>query len=146
MPLLHGRIDRRTFIIGNALAIAVLGVISAVFLIPLAVLDIVFNGSKASVVFKPIYYIFLIPAAIFCMYFFVLAVRRAHDFGYPGVPILLLFFGLQVGARLSDFWILNVASFLILFALCIVPGNKLRNQFGGRPPRRFKLSSLRLDT
>lgn len=145
--LLDGRINRLTFMIGSGIGLAIMILIITIFIVPVALIDIVVNGSHVSVAFKPLYYIvFLVPGFIYFIYFCILAIKRAHDCGYPGVPILLVFTIAEVIGRLADLWILNFVSLLLLGLLFIIPGQKTRNNFGARPPTRFRMSSLRLNT
>ncbi len=145
LPLLEGRINRTTFVIGSGLGLAILGLVVAIFIIPVALIDIVINGSRISAVFKPIYYIFLVPLLVYLCYFGILAIKRTHDCGLPGIPLFILFVGFMAAGRLSDVWLLNLAGLVLVALLFVIPGQRARNKFGPRPPARFRFSSLRID-
>ena len=137
-----GRINRKTFVLGNIVGLCVLGFAGLIYIVPLAVIDIVVNGSNASAVFKFLYSLFVIPAIFYLFFFSVLFVKRLHDIGYPGMLILwalALSFGL---ARVLDIWLLNVVGILILGAVVTLPGQPGHNGFGSKPPRKFKPTSL----
>ncbi len=133
--------------IGSGLGLGIMILVIGIFIVPVALIDIVINGSRVSAAFKPIYYIvFLIPAIAYFLYFCILTIRRAHDCGYPGVPILTVFVIVELIGRMANLWLLSLGGFLLLGLLFLIPGQKTRNNFGARPPARFRLSSLRLDT
>lgn len=135
-----------TFIIGCGLGLTIMILVIVIFIVPLALIDIVANGSHVSTAFKPVYYIvFLVPAFVYFVYFCILAIKRAHDCGYPGVPILLVFTIVEVVGRLADLWLLNLGALVLIGLLFLIPGQKTRNNFGARPPARFRLASLKLD-
>lgn len=142
LPAFNGRITRTTFVIGNAIGLGILAFIAFIYIVPLAILDIVINGSNASSVFRVLYSFYAIPALFYFFFFAVLFVRRMHDIGYPGMLILWLFIGLQVVARVADIWLLNLVGLLIVLGLCALPGQKARNNFGPKPQKKFSVKDL----
>ncbi len=142
LPAFHGRITRTTFVLGNAIGLGVLGFIALIYIVPLAVLDIVINGSNASLVFKILYSLYVVPALFYFFFFAVLFVRRMHDIGYPGIAILWTFIFLEVAAHLANIVILNIIALLIVLGLCALPGQKVRNNFGPKPHKKFALKDL----
>lgn len=144
MPLLEGRIDRKTFIIGSGVGLGFLLGVIIVFIVPIALIDIVINLSN-DINFRPVYYIILIPAAvIYAFYFSVLAIKRAHDFGFPGIPLLGLVGILEVTSRLSGQWLPHLLVLMLLVVLIVLPGHKGSNKFGPSPHKRFRFANLRL--
>lgn len=137
-----GRITRTTFVLGNALGLGVLAFVALIYIVPIAILDIVINGSRPSSVFPVLYSLYIIPCLFYFFYFTVLFVKRMHDIGYPGMLILWMFILVQVMARLADIWALNVVGFLIILGLCALPGQKNRNNFGPKPRKKFDLKDL----
>lgn len=142
LPAYHGRITRTTFVIGNAIGLGILGFIALIYIVPIAILDIVINGSNASSVFKVLYSLIGIPALFYLFFFTVLFVRRMHDIGYPGIAILWAFIILQGVAHVADIFILNVIGLLVILGLCALPGQKVRNNFGPKPQKKFALKDL----
>lgn len=142
LPAYKGRINRKTFILGNIIGLAVLGFGALIYIVPLALMDIVINGSNASAVFRVLYSLFVIPALFYFFYFSVLFVRRLHDMGFPGMLIFWSFIFMEGVARILDIWVLNIVGFLIILSICLLPGQKTRNNFGQKPGRKFKLSDL----
>lgn len=143
MPLLEGRIDRKTFVIASGAGLGVLLAVIAVFIIPIGLIDIVVNQSH-SINFKPVYFIFLVPAAVYAFYFSVLAIKRAHDLGLPGVPLLFLLGFLEVISKLTGWWVPHLLVLGMLISLIACPGHKARNKFGPSPHKRFRFANLRL--
>lgn len=143
LPAYHGRINRKTFVLGNMVGLALLGFAALIYVVPIAVIDIIVNGSKnAPSVFKVLYSMFLIPAVFYFFYFSVLFVKRMHDIGYPGMLILWSFIIVEVLARLADIWILNILGVLVVFIVCFFPGQKIRNNFGPKPGKKFRMENL----
>lgn len=142
LPAFNGRLTRTGFVIGNAIGIAILGFIAFIYIVPLAILDIVINGSNGSEVFKILYMLYGIPALFYFFYFCVLFVRRMHDIGYPGMLILWIFIGLEGVARVADIWLLNLAGIVIVLGLCALPGQKTKNTFGPKPHKKFAIKDL----
>lgn len=142
LPAFNGRITRTTFVFGNAIGLGVLAFIALIYIVPLAILDIVINGSNPSPVFPVLYSLFIIPALFYFFFFAVLFVRRMHDIGYPGMLILWSFIFVEAAARLLDIWPLNILGLLIILGLCALPGQKVRNNFGPKPHKKFALKDL----
>lgn len=143
MPLLEGRIDRKTFVLGIAVGLGVLLAVIIIFIIPIGLIDIIVNQSNR-VSFKPIYFIFVVPAVVYIFYFSVMAIKRAHDFGWPGVPLLFLIGVSEVISQFTGWWLPHLLVLLMLLALCVLPSQKERNKFGPRPHKRFRFANLRL--
>lgn len=145
LPAYDGRINRKTFLLGNIVGLALLGFAALIYIVPLAIADIVINSagnSGGSIIFKFLYGLFVIPAIFYFFYFTVLFVKRMHDIGYPGLAILWGFIGLELAARLFDIWILNIVGLLIVLGVCALPGQKVRNNFGPKPHKKFSLDNL----
>lgn len=142
LPAFKGRINRKTFFLGNIVGLAVLGFAGLIYIVPLALIDIIVNGSNVSPVFKALYALFIIPALFYFFYFSVLFVKRMHDIGFPGLLILWTFIIVEVVARVADIWMLNIAGFVILLAVCFLPGQRRRNNFGPHPGKKFKTSDI----
>lgn len=142
LPAYHGRINRKTFVFGNIVGLAILGFAALIYIVPVAIIDIVINGSNPSSIFKLLYYVFLIPAIFYFFFFTVLFVKRMHDIGYPGILILWIFIFAQIVSQLLGIWQLSVLSFVILLGVCALPGQKIRNNFGPKPSKKFKINDL----
>lgn len=142
LPAYKGRINRKTFVLGNIVGLSVLGFAGLIYIVPLALIDIVVNGSNVSSVFKVLYAIFIIPAIFYFFFFSVLFVKRMHDIGFPGLLILWIFIIGEGVARVADIWELNILGFLLLLAVCFLPGRKKRNNFGPRPGKKFKMDNI----
>ena len=142
LPAYHGRINRKTFLLGNIVGLSLLGFAALIYIIPLAIADIVINGSNGSVLFKFLYGLFVIPAIFYFFYFTVLFVKRMHDIGYPGMLMLWAFFILEFIAFFFGFRELNLVVFIIIAGVCFMPGKKVRNNFGPKPHKKFKLQDL----
>lgn len=137
-----GRITRTTFVMGNAIGLGVLAFVALIYIVPLAILDIVINGSRPSSIFPILYSLYIVPCIFYFFYFAVLFVKRMHDIGYPGMLILWAFILIEALARLMDIWELNILGFLIVLGLCALPGQKVRNNFGPKPHKKFALKDL----
>lgn len=142
LPAYKGRINRKTFVLGNMVGLSVLGFAGLIYIVPLALIDIVVNGSNVSSVFKVLYALFIIPAIFYFFFFSVLFVKRMHDIGFPGLLILWIFIIGEGVARVADIWELNIAGLLLLIAVCFLPGQKKRNNFGPRPGKKFKMDNI----
>lgn len=142
LPAFSGRITRTTFVFGNAIGLGILAFVALIYIVPLAVLDIVVNGSNPSPVFPFLYSLFVIPTLFYFFFFSVLFVRRMHDIGYPGMLILWAFILVEAMARFLDIWMLNIVGLLIVLGLCALPGQKVRNSFGPKPHKKFALKDL----
>lgn len=142
LPAYKGRVNRKTFILGNIVGLTILGFAGLIYIVPLAIMDIVINGSNASSVFKVLYGLFIIPVVFYLFYASVLLVKRMHDIGYPGLLILWSFIFLEAVSRLTDLWFINAALFLAVLGICALPGQKKVNSFGAKPGKKFKLDNL----
>jgi uncharacterized membrane protein YhaH (DUF805 family) len=143
LPAYKGRINRKTFVIGNIVGLSLLGFAALIYIVPIAVIDIVVNGTKhAAPVFKLLYSLFLIPFIFYFFFFTVLFVKRMHDIGFPGLLILWVFIIAEGLARVVDIWELNVLGLLIVLGVCFLPGQKIRNNFGPQPGKKFKMNNL----
>jgi uncharacterized membrane protein YhaH (DUF805 family) len=142
LSLFAGRLDRKSYIVGNGLALGALIFAVLIVVVPVAILDLVINGPNSSQVFKVLYSIALIPAVMWYFFFMILMVRRLHDLGYPGLLIVILFTASEGAGRLLDIWILHLAGLVLIALLCTLPGQKSRNNFGNKPPKRFKMAML----
>ncbi len=143
LPAYKGRINRKTFVLGNAIGLGVLGFVALIYIVPVAIIDILVSGAGgSSTVFKVLYSLFAIPALFFFFYASVLFVKRMHDIGYPGLLLLWSFIILEVVSHLINLWFLNIIVFFVLAAVCALPGQKERNTFGPKPNKKFKLESL----
>lgn len=138
LPAFKGRINRKTFLAGNIVGIALLGFAALIYIVPLALIDIVVNGQNVSPIFKALYALFLIPGIFYFFYFSVLFVKRMHDIGYPGLLILWLFIIGELVSRVADIWALNLVGLVLILGLCALPGQKRRNNFGPKPQKKFR--------
>lgn len=142
--LLKGRLDRRSFFIAACIASFVALSVMMIVMIPIALIGIISPKVGDSFVLKGV--ILLAGAAVAIPYLALMAsliIRRAHDFGSRGSLWILSFTSLLVLERLLDMSTLRLIVLLGLFALCVVPGNKVRNFYGGKPSKKFKLDFAR---
>lgn len=145
LPAYKGRINRKTFILGNAIGLGALSFAALLYIVPVAIFDIMisaFTENGAAPLFKVLYSLFLIPCIFYFFFFTVLFVKRLHDIGYPGMLILWVFIGIQVGSQLFGLWQLHLISLAILLAICALPGQKGRNNFGPKPSKKFRLQHI----
>lgn len=143
LPAFKGRVNRKTFVLGNAVGLALLGFVALIYIVPVAIVDIVVSGSGgSSPVFRALYALFTIPALFYFFFAAVLFVKRMHDIGYPGLLLLWTFIILQAVSRFADIWILSILGFIILIGVCALPGQKVRNNFGPVPHKKFNLRDL----
>lgn len=141
---LSGRINRRTFIIGNAIAFFAMLSAAALIMIPLAIISIVLNSDTFDKIMGYLVLAIAFPAIFYILYFCMLMVKRAHDIGWPGLLIVVSFFGLLAAGRLFDIYLLNILAILIFLFFCLKPGAKARNDFGPVPRKRFKFENLKV--
>ena len=127
---------------GNIVGLSALGFAGLLYIVPLAIIDIIVSGSNVSPVFKALYMLFIVPAIFYFFYFSVLFVKRMHDIGFPGLLILGFIIILELIARIVDIQILNIAGFVILLGVSALPGQKNRNSFGQRPQKKFKTADI----
>ena len=144
LPAFSGRINRRTYIVGNILALGLLLVACAFIMIPVALLDLALNSKTADEILGVLYYVVIFPAILYYFYFVVLMVKRAHDLAWPGLVLAFGFTAAEVIARVFDIYQLNLLAILVLVFFCTMPGKKHRNNFGPVPRKNFKLSSLKV--
>ncbi len=143
LPAFKGRINRKTFLLGNAIGLGLLGVVALIYVVPVAICDIIISGSGGSnPVFKVLYALFIIPTLFYLFFAAVLFVKRMHDIGYPGLLLLWGFIILEVLAHLADVRLLNILGFVIILGVCSLPGQKDRNSFGPKPHKKFKIHDL----
>lgn len=142
LPAFKGRVNRKTFILGNLVGLTVLGFAALIYIVPLALIDIIINKSIISAIFKVLYTLFLIPVVFYLFFFSVLFVRRLHDAGRPGMLVLWTFFLLLGLWKVLDIWGLNIAAFLLVVIVTLLPGQKARNNFGPKPHPKFKMENI----
>lgn len=145
LPAYKGRINRKTFLIGNAVGLAVLGFAALIYIVPVAIFDILVGALRESGspgIFKILYGLFIVPCIFYLFFFSVLFVKRLHDIGFPGILILWIFIGLQVVSQLISFWPLHLISLAMLAGVCLLPGQKSRNIFGPKPTKKFKMQHI----
>ncbi len=69
LPAFKGRINRKTFVLGNAVGLGLLGFAALIYILPIAVIDIlVSKPGGSSPVFKTLYFLFAIPV-LFYLFF-----------------------------------------------------------------------------
>lgn len=144
LPALNGRINRKSYILGNLIGLAALGAACAIIVVPVAILDIAANGSRISDVLGFFYYLVIFPVLLWAFYFSVLMVKRAHDFNSPGILWVAGFFASQIAARLLDLYMFNVLCFAVIVFFCAKAGSKGRNAFGLRPRDKFRLKEIKV--
>lgn len=144
--MLNGRINRKTFILGLALATAVLVAICTLVVLPLALLDLVINNKIIDSILSVLYYIVAFPGFLYLIFISIMMVRRAHDFNMPGLLMVLLFIGSIGLGFVTDIHYFNIGATLTIVALCLVPGSKTRNRFGPAPRSRFSVKGLKVNT
>ena len=142
----HGRINRKTFIIGNMVGLAVLGAAAVLFFVPIALIDLVVSSATDSSlgagIFKIIYSLFIIPAIFWFFFFSTLFVKRVHDIGYPGMLILFAFIAVEILGRLANIPIFNLVGIILMLVVILLPGQKGRTNFGAQPPKKFYLKNI----
>jgi uncharacterized membrane protein YhaH (DUF805 family) len=143
LDLFAGRLDRKSYFIGNGLALAMLLGAVLIIVVPIAILDLLINNNRQSDVFSAFYLLAVIPGGMWYFFFMILMVRRLHDLGYPGLIAVILFTLIEAFGRIMDLWILNLLGILFIGLLCVLPGQRIRNKFGNKPPRRFQLAVLK---
>jgi len=142
---LSGRIDRRTYVAGNVVALGILLVFCCLIVVPVAILSLAVANKTFDSIISLLYVLLLFPAILYYVYFIVLMVKRAHDIGWPGLLIAILFTAAMVLGRDSHLWFLNVAGLLLIAFFCIKPGTKSRNAFGPVPRKKFSLDNLKIN-
>lgn len=142
--MLNGRINRKTFIYGNLIALAILIFVTMLVMIPEAILELVMNNKTADSVLNSAVYLLALPVIIYIFYICVLMVKRAHDLGWPGLLILIGFVLSLVLAKVLDINYFNMVAVLVIVGLAIMPGAKKRNNFGPTPRKKFSFEALRI--
>lgn len=143
LPAFKGRINRKTFVLGNGIGLALLAAVALIYIVPVAIIDIVISGSGgSSPIFKALYSLFIIPSLFYFFFAAVLFVKRMHDIGYPGMLLLWGFILIEILARVVDIWELNILGIVIILGVCALPGQKDRNYFGPKPHKNFRLHDL----
>ena len=142
--MLNGRINRKTFIYGNLIALAILIFVSMLVMIPVAILELVMNNKTADSVLNSAFYLLALPVIIYIFYICVLMVKRAHDLGWPGLLISIGFVLSLVLAKVLDINYFNMVAVLVIVGLAIMPGAKKRNNFGPTPRKKFSFEALRI--
>ena len=139
-----GRINRRTYIVGNLMAVGFLAVAVFLIVIPIALLQLLLDGRTGSDLLPLFYVLSAIPAILYYLYAIVLLIRRTHDIGFPGIILAACFTGLLVFGRLFDLNILNVLGILIILTLAVVPGQSKKNSFGPKPRKKLSKNKLKV--
>lgn len=143
LPAYKGRLNRKTFVLGNIIGLCILGFLALIYIVPIAIVDILVSGAGgSSPIFKVLYSFFAIPSLFFFFYFSVLFVKRMHDIGYPGLLLLWIFIILQVVSTVISIWFLNILAFVVVLIVCAFPGQKVRNNFGPKPGKKFQIRDL----
>lgn len=142
--MLNGRINRKTFIYGNLIALAILIFVTMLVMIPVAILELVMNNKTADSVLNSAFYLLALPVIIYIFYICVLMVKRAHDLGWPGLLISIGFVLSLVLAKVLDINYFNMVAVLVIVGLAIMPGAKKRNNFGPTPRKKFSFEALRI--
>ncbi len=142
---LSGRLNRRTYIVGNVIAIGALIFVCALIMIPLAILSLVLHSKLFDEGVSLLVKILILPLMLWLFYFVVLMVRRLHDINLPGLLVVVVFFGLMAIGRVMDIWLLNLLGMLIVLTICLIPGKKHRNQFGPHPRKRVNFDDLKVN-
>ncbi len=142
--VLSGRIDRRTYVAGNLVALGVLFIFCCLIVVPVAILSLAVANKTFDSIISLLYVLLILPALLYYFYFIVLMVKRAHDVGWPGLLIAILFTVAMVLGRDSSLWFFNVAGLVLVAFFCIKPGTKSRNTFGPVPRKKFSVDNLKL--
>lgn len=127
---------------GNLIGLGALGFVAFILLVPSAFIDIILNNNVSHLIYKTFFYFLLLPGLAYFFYFSVLFVKRVHDIGYPGMIWLGSFVLSEVLGKLTDISLFNLIGALIIVAVCVLPGQKIRNQFGGKPHKKFAVASV----
>lgn len=142
--LLKGRLDRRSFFLASAVASVTALVVMMIVLIPIAMIGIISPKVGDSFVLKGVSLFAGVAIAIpYLVMMASLIIRRAHDFGNRGSLWILGLTSLLVAERILDISSIRLVVILALVVLCIYPGNKVRNFYGGKPNKRFKADFAR---
>lgn len=141
---LQGRIDRKTFIIGNAIAFGAFLFAAALIMIPLAILSLALNSRTFDGIMGILVLVIAFPALFYFLYFCMLMIKRAHDIGWPGLLLVSAFtLGVIVG-QTTELYFFNFLALIIFLFFCLKPGMKARNNFGPAPRKKFKLENLKV--
>ncbi len=115
-----------------------------VILVPVALVGIVAPKVGDSVVITG--FTFIAGVAIAVPYVVMMAslvIRRAHDFGSRGSLWIIAVTTLLILERLLDIELFRLIAIIALISLCVIPGNKVRNFYGAKPQKRFKMDFAR---
>ncbi len=104
-----GRIRRMTYFLSGVFFVLLYTYITAA----------IFQTPKSSALLGWLGLAFLGLMAVSLWATIALSVKRLHDLGFPGVMTVVMF--------------IPMVSFLFFFALCLVPGNPGKNQYGSSP-------------
>lgn len=144
--MLKGRINRRTFLAGNLIALAILIMVCLLIVLPTAILDLVINSKASDVIFQVLYYSVALPGVIYLVYICIMMIRRAHDFNMPGLLMVTGFVLLLVLGKMTGVNMFNLFAVIMFIALMSVPGSKNRNSFGLPPRKKLRLADLKIQT
>lgn len=143
MKVVHGRLNRRTYIAGSGISVFVTLVLVFFFLAPFALMELAFNSLQDSKIFNLIQYIFLaIPGIFFFLSTFSLTSKRAQDFGVNGTLYFIVLVGVFGLNHYLHFKLFSLAILGLVGLLCLRPGEKKRNKFGGKPANRLSLQDV----
>lgn len=118
--------------------------VSAIIVLPIAILDIALGNSRFGPVLDVMYFLILLPVFLYAFYFSVLMVKRAHDFSSPGLLWVFILFLMLLVSRVTDLYMLNLLFILVIAFFCLKPGTKGRNNFGPQPRRFLRLRDLKV--
>ncbi len=143
---LNGRIDRKTFIIGNLIAFGAFLVAVALIMIPLAIISLAFNSRTLDEVIGILMFAVAFPAIFYYLYFCILMIKRSHDIGWPGLLLVVGFTVAVIAGQMTSLYYFNFLAVLIFAFFALKPGMKSRNNFGPSPRKKFKMSNLKVET
>ncbi len=142
--LVKGRLDRRSFFVASSVATITALVVMFVILVPVALIGIVAPKVGDSIVITGFTFIAGIAIAVpYIVMMASLVIRRAHDFGSRGSLWIISVATLLILERLLDIELFRLIAIVALIALCFIPGNKVRNFYGAKPLKRFKMDFAR---
>lgn len=142
--LLKGRLDRRAFISASAIASVVALVVLMVVLVPVALIGIISPTVGNSFVIKGVTMVAGVAIAVpYLVLMASLIIRRVHDFGGRGSLWLFALFLCLVLEHLLDMGIFRLLLVFGVLVLCVIPGSKVRNYYGPKPNKKFKLDFSR---
>lgn len=142
MSLVQGRINRRTFIAGGALSLFLTGAIVFFLMAPFVFIELVASWQNNAFINLLEKAFLIIPGGFLLFATFALVSRRAQDFGSNGTNWTLLLIGLVVANHFLSQMILSLATAAVLGFLCLKEGDKRRNNYGGKPPKKVHLPAV----